>query len=556
MGSLKPTGNLNGLKSAQLDALQRIFRRRVDPGLVTTSELAQTLCRFSADTNRQVGVFINRRGEITEVIVGDTERLELPDVGRKRAGASRLRGTRLVHTHVKGEGITQDDLTDLSLLSFDCMMALTITDDGRPDQAHMAHVLPENPEGRLWEVLDPVPFHDFHLDFGELVRSLEKEFSRTSGTRKNLDGDDRAIVVHIDHRNSDSELDLAETLELCATAGVTVVDVLSQSRRRMHPKTVVGKGTLKELMIRSMQLEVELLIFSQDLNPPQCRAVTDACELKVLDRTQLILDIFAQRAKSRDGKLQVELAQLQYMLPRLMTRNTGMSRLSGGIGGRGPGETKLEINRRRAKDRIQLLGKRLNQLCKNRSTQRGRRSRSNVPVVSIVGYTNAGKSTLLNTLTQSKVLAEDKLFATLDTSSRRLRFPEDREVVITDTVGFIRDLPDALIAAFKATLEELEYADLLLHVADISNPNVIEQIESVNGILKQLNLDEIPALIVFNKIDQADPEQVQNLCERYGAIGVSALERSTTRVLYQRIQQELLQEKPVKEPTYEKWSPI
>ena len=524
---------------------------------MTTPELAQGLCRFSADTNRQVGVFINRKGEVTEVIVGDTERLELPDVGRKRAGSSRLRGTRLVHTHVKGEGITDDDLTDLSLLSFDCMAALTITDDGRPKDIHVAHVLPENPSGTLWELMDPTPFHEFDCDFLDLVRSLEKDFSRTTKARATHDKLERAIVVHVHNRSAESEQHLEEILELCETAGVHVVDTVSQSRRRSHPKTVVGKGTLKNLMVRSMQLEVELLIFAQDLTPPQCRAVTDACELKVLDRTQLILDIFAQRAKSRDGKLQVELAQLKYMLPRLMTRNTGMSRLTGGIGGRGPGETKLEINRRRAKDRIQLLGKRLTQLCKNRSVQRGRRSKTNVPVVSIVGYTNAGKSTLLNTLTQSNVLAENKLFATLDTSSRRLRFPEDREVVITDTVGFIRDLPETLIAAFKATLEELEYADLLLHVADISNPNVLEQIESVHAILSQLKLDTIPSLIVFNKIDQAEPEQIQNLCERFEAIGVSAIQRQTTRILYQRIQTQLLEKEPEKkEEEMEKWSPI
>ncbi len=272
---------------------------------------------------------------------------------------------------------------------------------------------------------------------------------------------------------------------------------------------------------------MSLLIFDRTLNPSQIRSITDSTELKVIDRTQLILDIFAQRARTREGKLQVELAQLKYILPRLVTKNTAMSRLTGGIGGRGPGETKLEINRRRVRDRINRLNKALDDVRKHRRQQRSRRSQRGLPVISIIGYTNAGKSTLLNTLTHSDVLAEGRLFATLDPSSRRLRFPRDTEVIITDTVGFIRDLPEDLTVAFRATLEELETADLLLHVIDLSNPRHPEQIESVERILADLDLDRIPTIRVLNKQDRLDPETVERLRRTLDGVPVSARDAGT-----------------------------
>lgn len=471
--------------------------------------------------------------------MGDVDKIDLPDVGRHRAGAQRLRGLRLIHTHLRGESLTRDDLTDLSLLSLDAIAAITITDIGKPDLLYWAHLIPENRDGTLWETAEPVSVHALDVQFEELIRSLEGVFSRGALVRKAGRFQDRAIVVDINAGNKKAEWSLQETLELCDTAKVEVVDIFTQRRSQPHPKYAIGRGKLDDLVLQSMQLEVDLLIFSNDLTPNQARSLTDACELKVLDRTQLILDIFAQRAKSRDGKLQVELAQLRYMLPRLVQRNTGMSRLTGGIGGRGPGETKLEINRRRAKDRIRLLEKQLKVLCKNRGVQRQKRSRSNIPIVSIVGYTNAGKSTLLNTLTQSKVLAENKLFATLDTNSRRLRFPQDQEVIITDTVGFIRDLPSSLVAAFKATLEELEHADLLLHVADVSNPHLEAQIDSVNQILHGLKLSSIPQILVLNKEDIAETSDAANLAQRLEGVLISALRKKSTRALVAQIQREL-----------------
>jgi len=293
----------------------------------------------------------------------------------------------------------------------------------------------------------------------------------------------------------------------------------------------MGEGKIKEVVIQALQLGATLLIFDQDLSPAQVRSISEITDLKVIDRSQLILDIFARRAHTLDGKVQVELAQLKYILPRLLGRGTAMSRLMGGIGGRGPGETKLETDRRRLRDRISRLEKQLETLARGRKQRRQKRVRAGVPIVSIVGYTNAGKSTLLNALTQSAVFTEDLLFATLDTSTRRLRFPMEREVIITDTVGFIRQLPKSLVGAFKATLEELEDADLLLHVVDISNPRFEEHIRAVEKILADLELDRIPRLLVFNKIDLAPQEEIAPLCRRFDAVAVSARDRRSFALL-------------------------
>jgi GTP-binding protein HflX len=328
-------------------------------------------------------------------------------------------------------------------------------------------------------------------------------------------------------------------LELARTAGVEIRDVIIQQRPQPDPSFVIGKGKLEQVVLRALQVDAGLLLFGCDLAPRQMRAITDATDLRVLDRTQLILDIFAQRATSRDGKLQVELAQLKYTLPRLGSLNTGMSRLTGGIGGRGPGETKLELNRRRANERIQKLQQDLKLLSSQRAQRRERRRDRRVPVVAIVGYTNAGKSTLLNTLTQAEVLAEDKLFATLETTTRRLRFPAEREVVITDTVGFIHDLPKDLVAAFKATLEELAEADLLLHLVDASADGYLDRIKAVNRILAELDLEPKPQLLVFNKIDRMDPDLAAERAHEHNAMPISALDPQSTRALLERLDQRL-----------------
>ncbi|MBU0909940.1 MAG: GTPase HflX, partial [Proteobacteria bacterium] len=318
-----------------------------------------------------------------------------------------------------------------------------------------------------------------------------------------------------------------ELVELVRSDDVEVLETIIQRRDKINPKLIIGKGKLAEIMLTALKRNANLLIFDQELNPSQVRSITDHTELRVIDRTQLILDIFARRALSREGKLQIEMAQLKYLLPRLGQRDDALSRLTGGIGGRGPGETKLEVDRRRINDRLSKLDKRLKQVGQERHHRRSRRRKKDLPVISLVGYTNAGKSTLLNSLTKSKIYAEDKLFATLDPTSRRLCFPEDVEVIVTDTVGFIRNLPAELLKAFKATLEELHEADLLVHVIDISNPRFAEQIRVVEEVLEELDLADITIMQVYNKIDKADPVFVRELLERSDAVAVSAINPAT-----------------------------
>ncbi|NNL77527.1 MAG: GTPase HflX, partial [Desulfobacterales bacterium] len=349
--------------------------------------------------------------------------------------------------------------------------------------------------------------------------------------------DEKALLVSATSETKfKSKESLAELRDLALSGGIDVVGTVRQQRNKADARLLIGPGKLQELAILALQEAATVMIFDQELNPSQIKSITNHIELKVIDRTQLILDIFAQRAQSREGKLQVELAQLKYLLPRLVTKNTAMSRLTGGIGGRGPGETKLEINRRRARERIKRLEKALLSVRKRRKQQKAKRRKKDIPVISIIGYTNAGKSTLLNTLTNSNVVAESRLFATLDPSSRRLRFPKEIEVIITDTVGFIRDLPKDLLAAFRATLEELETADLLLHVIDISNPQFEEQIKSVETILADLDLQNTATLRVLNKMDLVDTQTSVRLCRQLDGTAIAAKKKSTLLPLIQKME--------------------
>jgi GTP-binding protein HflX len=411
---------------------------------------------------------------------------------------------------------------------------------GRPGRVSWAHLIPVNPKNELWRIQETRTIFDLDVPFSEFIEELEAEFAAKADKQTEIAADSAMVVYVRTRADYHHEGNLAELQELCRTAGVKVVETYVQSRQKLDPKFAVGQGALEEIELRCLQLGAGMLIFGQDLDPGQSRSITDRTQLLVIDRTQLILDIFAQRAQSRVGKLQVELAQLKYRLPRLSSRNTGMSRLAGGIGGRGPGETKLEIDRRRARDRIRMLEKAVDRLGSERQLRRKNRTVNQLPVVSIVGYTNAGKSTLLNTLTQSTVLSEDKLFATLDPTSRRLRFPHEREIILTDTVGFIRDLPDELREAFRATLEELADADLLLHVVDASDPSWQEHVRSTERILSDLKLDETPRLLVFNKADRISESQRADLLLTHEGTFVSAIQRETTRELLDEIDRWLL----------------
>jgi GTP-binding protein HflX len=500
------------------------------------------------ETGRQVGALVHRSGQVDFVIVGDAGKLFLPDIGRFRAAEGRLRGLRLVHTHLRGEGLTRDDLVDLVRLRLDMVAAIQIAHDGDPRNIVYAHLVPTTEDNEVpYREVGPEVLARVDVDVASLVDNLEAEFAKRSRSRTVRAKDGRAILIHVAQRGrgpNDSDESVRELRELARTAGVEVVDAIIQHRDGIDPKFVMGKGKLDDVIIRAMQLDAEVLIFDRDLSPAQAASIASVSDLKVIDRSQLILDIFAQRAESRDGKLQVELAQLKYAMPRLGQKDDSLSRLTGGIGGRGPGETKMEIGKRRAKDRLAHLESQLKQLGKQREQRRRRRARRDVPSVAIVGYTNAGKSTLLNTLTGAHVLAEDKLFATLETRTRTLYLLSDEEtrtgesLVVTDTVGFIRRLPKDLFAAFRATFEEAADADLLLHVLDASDDALDVHVKTTEELLEELDLDGLERWIVLNKADRCEPARLAALQRTYeGAIVIHASEFAGIAPLRERLVQ-------------------
>ncbi|OGP30447.1 MAG: GTPase HflX [Deltaproteobacteria bacterium GWC2_42_11] len=532
-------GNTTGLKANQLKRIERIYSRRIPASQLITPELARYITEISREINRQIGLIVNRQGFTEYVIVGDEKEILIPVLERYPLGRKRLRGVRCIHTHLKNEPLSQDDLTDLAILRLDIMSAIGVLENGLPGDIYLAHLLPLNPEAKAYEIHSSLPFHRFEMRSDEFITALEDEMGRAV-VRDVNDKRERAILASVSTKGKDEQEESIEELkELARTANITVLDTVIQRPKEINPKYLMGKGKIKELIIKSLQNEATLIVFDQELTPTQLREIAEISELKVIDRTQLILDIFANRAHSRDGKVQVELAQLKYLLPKLTGKGTALSRLAGGIGGRGPGETKLEVDRRRVQDRISHLEKQLKTLSKGRYERRRRRAETGIPIISIVGYTNAGKSTLLNALTKSETFTEDLLFATLDTASRRLRFPRERDAIITDTVGFIKNLPEDLLKAFKATLEEMEDADILIHLVDASSLNFEKRIDAVNKILKDVGLDNIPTILVFNKEDKIDPVILKNLCRRYDAISTSAIRSETLGGLLKVIEERL-----------------
>jgi GTP-binding protein HflX len=530
-------GNTAGLKSNQIRRLENLYRRRTPPEWLVTTELARDISQLSHEIRRQIGLLVDRQGRVALVVVGDHRRIVIPSTDDYRAAPGRLNGLRCVHTHLNHEPLSRDDLTDLALLRLDLMAAIGQSADGYPHTVHVAHLLPGTSERLPHRLLPPLAPGALDIDCAAMIRALEDELERVVSGRAAGAAPDRALLISVSAvSRRRTEESMAELKELARSGGIEVIGSVIQTRDTVDHRFLVGSGKLQDLTIRALQGGATILIFDQELNPSQIRSITDQIALKVIDRTQLILDIFAQRARSREGKLQVELAQLKYLLPRLLGKGTAMSRLAGGIGGRGPGETKLEVDRRRVRKRIRQLEAALEEVRRHRRQLRSQRDKKHLPVISIIGYTNAGKSTLLNSLTKSRVLAERRLFATLDPSSRRLRFPRDIEVIITDTVGFIRDLPQDLMVAFRATLEELEVADLLLHVIDISNPRVEDQIQAVEAILADLHLDLKATLKVFNKKDLAAADRVDALCRRHGAVAIAAVDKTTLSPLIERMQ--------------------
>ena len=522
--------------------LERLYRRKTPPNMVIAPEAARALTESSAKIGRQVGLIMDRSGSIRNVLVGTNRDILIPDLSEHRLGSKRLRGVRFIHTHLQEMPLNQEDLTDLALLRLDMIAALAARPDGLPGSISIAHLLPPNLEEKLYEVLPPQAVHAVTIDAANFIADLEREMERAQSALE-VAKRDRAILVSVSKKSKhEQEESIEELKELTRSDGITVLDTVIQRLHDINPKYLLGEGKLKELIIRSQQLGADLIVFDQNLTPAQVKAIGDITEMRVIDRTQLILDIFARRAHSGDGKVQVELAQLKYRLPRLSERSTALSRLTGGIGGRGPGETRLEIDMRRARDKIRRLEKQLDALGKARDQRRERRVKSEIPIVSIAGYTNAGKSTLFNTLTKSDVKAENLLFATLDTATRRLRFPRDREVVITDTVGFIKDLPKDLLGAFKATLDEMQDADLILHVVDISNPRFEHQMESVDNLLIEIGLDTIPKLAVFNKADLVNAQWAKAVAVRFNGVVCSAINPGTFGDLLKEIEKRVWKE--------------
>jgi GTP-binding protein HflX len=564
-------GNIAGLKPSIIRSLEKLYRRKVPPQSIITSELAHELAYLSYQINRQVGLLINRKGDIDFVVVGSYNRIEIPELHGYRDYQARLKGLRFIHTHLmkkdQSSGLDQDDLIDLAFLRLDLIGAQEVYEDGRVGRIHIAHILPspdfysaslDDEVKRLFYFFKPVYPWDLRENFQELIRNLEEEFERVSGAQALHEKEDRAMLIFVrEPGDIDWENKLAELKELARTAGVKVVGEVVQRRAQIDPRYVIGKGKLLEVLIECLRKRANLLIFDRELTPSQVRALNEATDLRVIDRTQLILDIFAQRAKSREGKIQVEIAQLRYALPRLRAKDDAFSRLTGGIGGRGPGETKLEVDRHRIRDRIARLKQELESISEERALRRKRRKKLNFKVVALIGYTNAGKTTLLNRLSHSDYLAEDKLFATLDPVTKAVRTPSGKVFLLTDTVGFIRDLPEELKKAFKATLEELYNADLLLHIVDASSPDLENQVKSVEAILDEMELRHIPRIVAFNKIDlleDLDPFQqatVKSLMEELDGVPISALTGFNVELLLKRIEENLFVPETVFSPSFE-----
>ena len=512
-------------------ALERLYRRRIPPSSLITPEVARSLAEISWELNRQVALLVDRRGRVHHVILGDYSSILIPDLSHYRVGPHRLRGLRCIHTHLGEEPLSHEDLTDMALLRLDAMVGIGVK-NGLPTKVYMAHITPGN--GDPWSTMEWDHPTQVDLPFHHFIRELEDELVRSFKGRDPGLGEERAILISATTQNTwEAQRSMEELEALAHSAGVQVLDRVIQRVGRYNPSFLMGRGKLREIIIQSLHLGATMLIFDQDLTPVQVNNIASMVDLKVIDRTQLILDIFARRAMSREGKIQVELAQLRYLLPRLVGRGTAMSRLMGGVGGRGPGETKLEVDRRRVKERISSLERQLKSLEKGRRERRKARRRRGIPVVSLIGYTNAGKSTLLNALTGAKVLAEDRLFATLDPTNRTVVLPGGTPCIISDTVGFIRRMPPDLKVAFRATLEELEDAALLVQVVDATSPYLEEEAEAVEEILEELGLEDRPRLVVYNKVDLLEEPLALN------GLAISAKKGDNLNLLLEEMEERL-----------------
>lgn len=496
----KPNGNLTGIKSAMLDRLKSLYDFKQGLDEFASFELLSELCACSGEINRELSVYISRDGSIVDVSVGDSAKVSMPSMRLVR-NEDRLCGVRCIHTHPSGDGrLSGVDLGTLRSMKLDCMAAVGVS-DGKPTQLYAAYLGDFDEDTGSRAALVYGPMRPYKLPQKALIAEIFNSDDRFRSTTKEVEAveQERAVLVGMD--NDEGYDTLEELNELAKTAGALVVGKVRVRRRTIDNATYVGSGKANELSLMGSELEADLFIFDDELSAIQLRTLEETLGARVIDRTTLILDIFAARATSREGKLQVELAQMRYRLPRLIGQGQVLSRLGGGIGTRGPGEKKLEIDRRRIRRRVFELETELSEIEKQRGLRRESRKANRIPLVALVGYTNAGKSTMLNALTDSNVLAEDKLFATLDPVVRKITLSGGTEALLSDTVGFINKLPHDLVEAFKSTLEEVSNSDLILQVVDISCPYHEKQMRVVDGVLESLHAADIPRIIVFNKAD-------------------------------------------------------
>ena len=539
-------GNIKGIRDSVIAELQKLYDMQ-SPQLVS-QELAVKLADITEYINREISVYITRSGQIIEIAVGDNATVELPSFSGRR-GAGRLSGIRCIHTHPGGNPyLSGVDISALKNNKYDAMVAIGVVfpDFTKSELTFGLITGIDSNENYTAECYGPYSIEDAeNINFVNTVSTIERILDKQTGTASLQVMSERAILIGMEWGRNDSLWTVDDSLEelkqLADTAGATVIKKFIQKRPKPDPAFFIGRGKVQELALYAQQENIDLCIFDDELSPAQQRNIESVMGIRILDRTALILDIFAQRARTNEGKLQVELAQLQYTLPRIMGKGLMLSRLGGGIGTRGPGETKLEVDRRRIRDRIAFIKDQIEKVKAVRSLHRSKRKKNNVFEVSLVGYTNAGKSTLLNTLTNSDIYAKDQLFATLDPTTRQLTLPNKQEIIITDTVGFIQRLPHQLIAAFRSTLEVVTEADLLVHVIDVSHELYKEQAAAVHEVLKEIGAETKPVITVYNKIDKLPPDSklTDRLALEEDTVCISAAKKLNLETLQQMIETHL-----------------
>lgn len=526
-------GNLKGIRNSVIEELKTLYDVKLDGGQLLTSELALRLADITEFINKEISLYITRSGQVEAVAVGSNDTVDLPPVEGRR-GSSRLSGVRCIHTHPNGNSaLSGVDVSALKNNRFDAMVAIGVTSPDITQSTISFGMITglDNNEQYVVEAYGPITMAEAEgIFFPNLVMTVERILDKQTGSSSLAQSAERTILVGMEYGGMLSTLgwsvedSLEELKQLADTAGAQVVAKFLQKRPKPDPAFFIGRGKVQELALYVQQENIDLCIFDDELTPAQQRNIEQAMGIRVLDRTALILDIFAQRARTNEGKLQVELAQLQYTLPRIMGKGLSLSRLGGGIGTRGPGETKLEVDRRRIRDRIAYIKECIGKVKSVRNLHRAGRAKASVPTVSLVGYTNAGKSTLLNVLTNSDIYAKDQLFATLDPTTRQLDLPDKQQAILTDTVGFIQRLPHQLVAAFQSTLEEVVESDVLLHVIDVSHELYKEQSNAVYKVLEQIGAKDKTIITVYNKIDKLPEDSAlpERLAREENSICISA----------------------------------